>query len=179
MNNNMLKGEKVYLRRLEQHDLDSTINWINNPEIFITMGLWGPRTQIEQQRWYERIAVSHTNIVFALCLSDTDQHIGNMSLFDIDLRNRNAGLTIIIPNEKFQGKGFGYEAVYLLCEYGFDYLNLNKIYCKTDNPHASKMYNKLGFVHEGTLRKQAYRFGKYVDKLIYGILRTEFVKIKY
>jgi RimJ/RimL family protein N-acetyltransferase len=98
-----------------------------------------------------------------------------LSLFDIDLRNSNAGLTIIIPDENEQGKGYGTESVKILCDYAFRFLGLNKVYCKTDNPYASKMYERIGFMHEGTLRKQSYRYGEYVDKLCFGLLRVEFV----
>lgn len=170
----MLQGEMVYLRRLESGDLEKTLQRVNDPEIFITMGLWGPRTKNEQNDWFEAVSRSKTNLVFALCLTDSHEHIGNLSLFDIDMRNRNAGLTIIIPDQKQQGKGYGPESVKLLCDYAFRFLNLEKVYCKTDNPNASKMYERIGFVHEGTLRKHGYRYGKYIDKLNYGLLRSEF-----
>lgn len=171
----MLHGKKVYLRRLEAEDLPRTLKWVNDPEMFITMGLWGPRTSNEQKDWYENVSRSKTNLVFALCLTDSHEHIGNLSLFDIDMRNRNAGLTIIIPDQENQGKGYGPESVSLLCDYAFRFLNLEKVYCKTDNPNASKMYERIGFVHEGTLRKQAFRYGEYIDKLCYGLLRGEFI----
>jgi RimJ/RimL family protein N-acetyltransferase len=171
---NMLRGSKVLLRRLDEGDLERCLTWVNDPEIFITMGLWGPRTAVEQREWFKSISCSRTNIIFALCLADSGEHVGNVSLFDIDYRSRNAGLTIIIPDQALQGKGLGSEAIRLLCEYAFDFLNLNKIYCKTDNPSASKLYLRLGFAQEGILREQVFRYGKYVDKYMYGLLANEF-----
>ena len=173
------QGHAVYLRRLEQSDLERTLRWVNQPEIFVMMGVFGPRTSVAQQRWYEEVAVSQTNLVFAVCLLDGGEHIGNVSLFDIDFRNRNAGLTIALPDRAHQGEGLGREAVGLLCRYGFDYLNLHRIYCKTDNVHAGKMYERLGFVREGVLRQQAFRFGEFVDKVVYGVLRNEFHEAKH
>ena len=169
-----LRGLNVHLRRLEPTDLEQTLQWVNEPEIFVLMGVFGPRTSIAQQHWYEEVSVSQTNLVFAVCLQDGGEHVGNASIFDIDLRNRNAGLTIVLPDRAHQGKGLGREAVGLLCRYGFDYLNLHRIYCKTDSVYAGKMYERLGFVREGVLRQQAFRFGEFVDKVVYGVLRDEF-----
>lgn len=173
----LLRGRNVYLRRLEPTDLEQTLQWVNEPEIFVLMGVFGPRTSVAQQRWYEEVSLSQTNLVFAVCLQDGDEHIGNASIFDIDLRNRNAGLTVALPDRAHQGKGLGREAVDLLCCYGFDYLNLHRIYCKTDNVHAGKMYERLGFVCEGVLRQQTFRFGEFVDKVMYGVLQNEFREV--
>jgi RimJ/RimL family protein N-acetyltransferase len=115
--------------------------------------------------------------VFALCLASDDTHIGNLSLFNVNYINRNAGLTIFIADETHRGNGYGTNSVQLLCAYGFDYLNLHRIYCKTNNPVAGKMYEKLGFNHEGVLREQSFRRGKYVDKQLYGLLRGELTRL--
>lgn len=170
----MITGENLFIRRLEKNDLPNVLEWVNDPELFITMGIWGPRTENEQNDWYESISRSKTNIIFALCIKTSKEHIGNVSLFDIDNKNRNGGLTIFIGDKINQGKGFGSEAIELLCRYGFYYLNLHKIYCKTDNEIASKMYTRLGFKLEGTQREQVFRYGKYVKKLLYGLIKNEF-----
>lgn len=170
----MLAGRKIYLRRLEKEDLERSSKWINDPRIFITMGVWGPRNKSEQADWFEGIAKSRTNLIFALCLRETDEHIGNVSLFDVDLRNRNAGMTIFIYDQQFYGKGLGTEAVSILCEYAFNYLNLHKVYCKTNEQAAKRLYERLGFVLEGVQREQAYHNGKYIDKAIYGLLAHDF-----
>lgn len=171
---NMLRGAKVFLRKLEETDLDQSLAWVNDPEIFITMGLWGPRTAAEQREWFKSIATSRKNLIFALCFTDSSEHIGNVSLFDIDYRSRNAGITIFIPDPSLQGKGYGPEALGLLCVYAFDYLNLHKVYAKTDNPHAAKMYERIGFIQEGHAREHVFRYGAYVDKYSYGLIAREY-----
>lgn len=170
----MLRGDEVYLRRLESGDLEHCHSWINDPSIFTIMGVFGPRSYAEQLSWFESLVGSRTNLVFALCRVEDDLHIGNVSLFDIDYISRNAGLTVFIAEEAHRGEGYGTEAVSLLCEYAFGYLNLHKVYCKTDNAVAGKLYESLGFKQEGVLRAQTYRDGAYMDKLLYGVLRSEF-----
>lgn len=174
----MLKGEKIFLRRLEKSDLEKTFRWVNETEIYVTMGIFGPRTTRAQEHWYESIFESKTNLVFAVCRVDDQEHIGNASIFDLDARNRNAGLTIMLPDQENRGKGYGAETVRLMCDYAFDYLNLYKVYCKTDNPVAAKLYKSIGFVQEGVLRDQAYHYGRYIDKLVFGLLKNEYDLVK-
>ena len=53
--------------------------------------------------------------------------IGTVSLEGIDHINRCATLGIFIGNKDFRSKGYGTEAVQLILEYGFKYLNLKNI----------------------------------------------------
>ncbi|MBX3492693.1 MAG: GNAT family N-acetyltransferase [Parvibaculum sp.] len=171
----LLHGGKVFLRRLEESDLERCERWINMPEIYTIMGVFGPRTRTEQEVWYRNISTSRTNLVYAVCLAKDGRHIGNLSLFDVNYMHRNAGVTVFIADEEHRSGGLGLEAVSLACEYAFDYLNMHKLHAKTDNPVAGKLYLKLGFVQEGVLRQQSYYSGKYVDKILFGLLRDEFV----
>jgi len=171
----LLRGENVYLRRLAQDDLSNTLQWINDEDIMIIMGVRGPRNQKIQEEWFDNMNQQDDNIVFAICLNDGNRHVGNISLFDINYIDSNAGLTIFIGEEEHRRKGYGSESLKLSLRYAFDYLNLHKVHCKTnkDNP-AVKMYEKIGFKQEGILREQSYEFGTYLDKIKLGILNKEF-----
>ena len=170
----LLRGDGVFLRPLEEGDLERSHEWFLNPGIYVTMGVYAPRSMEEHRRWYRDLVGSRTNRVFAVCTTVDDVHIGNCSLFDIDHRNANAGLTIFIADEERRGKAFGSEAVSLLCGYALEYLNLHRIAAKTDNPVAARVYERLGFQLEGTLRGSSFQGGRYVDKYLYALLRDEF-----
>jgi RimJ/RimL family protein N-acetyltransferase len=171
----ILRGNNVYLRRLAREDLSNTIEWINDEKIMVIMGVRGPRNQEIQEKWFDNLNQQKKNMVFAICLEDSNLHIGNVSLFDINFIDSNAGLTIFIGDEEQRGKGYGSESLELLLRYAFDYLNLHKVHCKTNsNNYAAELYKKLGFKQEGVLREQSYEFGEYVDKIRFGILSEEF-----
>ena len=57
----------------------------------------------------------------------------------------------------------------------FDAWNLNRVWLRAeaDNVRAHRLYTRLGFTHEATLRDATYRDGEYVDVLVYGLLRTD------
>ena len=89
---------------------------------------------------------------------------------------RSAELGIFIGDEAYRSNGFGAEAIKLILEYGFKYLNLHSI--KLDllsvNERAHKCYLKCGFKDKGVDRDAIYLNGKYYDKLHMDILENEF-----
>ena len=57
-------------------------------------------------------------------------------------------------------------------------MNLRKIYLAVyeNNQNAKKLYEKLGFTLEGTLRKHVMVNNVYYDKYLMGLFKTEFTK---
>ena len=103
---------------------------------------------------------------------------------DIKLDNINwvhqyASLGIMIGDKKSWGRGHGREAVDLLLDYAFRRLNLNKVTLGVYGNHKSaiKSYLKSGFKIEGRIKKLLNYEGKYVDKVVMGILKKEYIKI--
>jgi UDP-4-amino-4,6-dideoxy-N-acetyl-beta-L-altrosamine N-acetyltransferase len=170
----MLADDLIYLRKLEDSDLERTWHWVNRPDIYTTIGILAPVSMTAQRRWFDELDRSKSKIVFAICLRDGDRHVGNVSLDQIDYRHRNARLAIFIAEPGLRGQGIGTRAMRLLIEYAFNLINLNRLYCKTTagNPAVIEFYEKLGFKIEGCLRKHEYIAGQYVDKIILGLVRT-------
>ena len=67
----------------------------------------------------------------------------------------------------------------LILKHGFETLNLNRIFLRVyaNNPRAIRSYEKVGFVHEGTMRQSAYKDGQYIDVVFMSILRSEWQRI--
>lgn len=174
----MLYDDVVYLRKLEETDLDQTWDWMRDSEAFITMGVLGPITKTSQLRWFAELDRSSTKIVFVICLRSENTHVGNVSLDMIDYRHRNARVAICVPDPALHGRGVGSHALRLLMEYAFDYLNLHRLYCKTaaGNDAILRFYQRLGFEVEGCLREHEYVRGRYVDKIMMAVIREEHSK---
>jgi len=64
----------------------------------------------------------------------------------------------------------------LIVQYGFQRLNLHRIYCGTiqGNKGMMKLAAKLKMKEEGKRREAIYKNGSYLDIHEYGILRSEF-----
>ena len=85
-------------------------------------------------------------------------------------------ITVFIGDKEFRNKGYGTEAIKLILEYGFKYLNLKNI--KLDlmefNERALKCYKKCGFKEYGRRRKCKFIDGEYYDTIEMDILKEEF-----
>lgn len=171
-----MKGEKVFLRILEKDDIPRTQKWIIDPEISAIMGYLPVFSLSHQLDWYDKISKAGDRYIFAICLNETNEHIGNIGLGNINWVHRHAMFNIFFAEKSNHSKGLGTEASRLILDFAFDRLNLNKVYLQTSEKFvaANKMYQKLGFSQDGILREHYYIDGKYEDKIIYSILKSEF-----
>ena len=86
---------------------------------------------------------------------ETWKLIGTYAFDDIDWRIRSAEFGIMIGDKTYWNRGYGTEAVRLLCQHGFNTLNLNRIFLHVfeNNPRAIRAYEKAGFILEGRERQ--------------------------
>jgi RimJ/RimL family protein N-acetyltransferase len=170
-----MKGKDVYLRIIEESDIPTTSKWINDYEISDIMGYLPVKSLAEQLNWFKSNLGNNSKYIFAIC-TNNNEHIGNIGLGNIDYVNRHCMFNIFISNGVNRSKGIGTQSTQLLLEFAFNRLNMNKVYLRTSERfiEANKMYLKLGFKKEGVLREHYYTNGKYEDKIMYSLLKSEF-----
>ncbi len=124
---------------------------------------------------------SEENTVFVVCDIKSGKPIGLVGLYEIDGTARKAEMRIIIGDKNYWGKGYGTELTELITFYGFDRLNLNRVYLgvTSENAGACKAYEKAGYVYEGTLKDDIYRNSSYYDSIRMAILREDYYKKYY
>jgi ribosomal-protein-alanine N-acetyltransferase len=73
------------------------------------------------------------------------------------------------------GNGYATEAARALVRYGFEVLQLHRIYAShsSNNPASGKVLLKLGMKHEGRMRQHLVKWGEYQDLEFYGMLKDE------
>lgn len=173
-----ITGDRVSLRGLEREDLKGNMfNWANDSEVtyYMWTGLKPNSTEALEQE-YEQLIHSKNDVAFALVDKETSTHIGNVGLYSINWVYRSAEYRILIGEKDYWNKGYGKEAADLTIQYGFDKLNLNKIWLgvNAEQENAVKSYQNAGFVREGILRQEIYRNGKYYDAIRMSVLREEY-----
>jgi ribosomal-protein-alanine N-acetyltransferase len=86
----------------------------------------------------------------------------------------------LIGEREYWGKGIMFETYSLLINHAFNILNLNKIIAAAPivNVQSIVTLKKLGFSNEATFREQFFIDGKYIDLLVFGLLRSEFMANK-
>ena len=175
-----LSGKDIYLRGLVEADAQGPYpTWFNDTEVcrgnshhVFPHSAEGALLYIRQTRGTDR------RLILAIIRREDEAHIGNITLDSINYINRTAELTIIIGDKTAWGKGYGREAARLICGHGFSTLNLNRIAAGTfeDNEGFRKIAAYLGMLEEGRRRQGAYKDGRYVDVIEYGLLRDEFLR---
>ena len=173
----MIYGEKTRLRRIEREDIPTFVRWFSDPEVREYLMINRPISTAEEEKWFERKLVEEDSEIFAIETAD-GTHIGNIELMDIDSHHRHAELGIVIGEKAYWGQGYGSDAIHTLLHFGFQEMNLHRIYLRVyeDNARGIRAYEKCGFRHEGRLREANFRQGKYHDELVMGILMHEFAK---
>jgi RimJ/RimL family protein N-acetyltransferase len=109
-----------------------------------------------------------------LTISRDGEVIGYAGLTVEDKIDRRAEVYIYLLDEQ-QGNGYGPEALYRILQYGFEELNLHKVSGEafSHNRPSQRMFEKLGFQHEGTFREERFKQGQYRDVERYGLLRAD------
>ena len=175
-----LKGQRLYLRLLEESDLEEEyISWLNDHEVtrYLETGKF-PSTPEEIRDYLARFQDSKTDLIFAIVDRESEQHIGNVTLNRINWTHRTADTGLMIGRKAFWGKGHAFETWSLIIEYAFQRLGLRKITAGAvvDNGAAVATLEKLGFKVEGTRRQQFLVDGDYRDAVLMGLFREEFHK---
>lgn len=106
------------------------------------------------------------------------EHIGEAQLA-IDEPLGDAQISILIGRKDLWHHGFGTAATLALLDHIFNKLGLYRAWVDVPeyNTHAREMFEHVGFVHEGTLRKSRPHRGARFDSVIMGMLRSEYESI--
>ena len=169
-------GNKVLLRAVEIEDSNQLHIWANDPDLQYLLGGWHfPTNMNDQKKWFENLSCNSNNQRF-IVLNEDNIVIGMANLLNINLKDGNAEHGLLL-DKNFQGKGYGTSIVLAIMNYVFNELRLKRLETTIieNNVSSVNLFIKLGWKKEGTLRNWYYRKGKFINKLIFGILKEEFL----
>ena len=151
------------IRRAELSDAEALHRVYSSPHV-IRGTLQLPFPSIEN--WRKRLAdVPDGSFNLVACAGD--EVIGQLGLhtFPNIPRRRHVGQIGMGVRDDWQGKGAGSALMQAMLELADKWLNLSRIELEvyTDNEPAIRLYQKFGFVIEGTHQRFAFRDGEYVD----------------
>lgn len=173
----MFENELIKLRKLSPGDCGIYHTWRNDPAVMCsTSPALDLYTAEETEKYISAIAAQPNAKGYMIEHKESGRTVGIVSLIRIDSKNRCAELIIDIGEKDMWGKGIGTAAVTLILQFAFDELNLHRVFLQVFafNEHAIKLYEKMGFTHEGRLRHALYRTGNWHDIVVMGILKPEY-----
>ena len=182
VNFDKIVGQKILLRKLNLSDADSITKHINDKSVARwTLSVPYPYRKeyaVDFIRSRKTGLKNKTNYTFGIAEVADNSIIGCIDLDDIDWEDKKAEIGYWISG-KFRRRGYMTEAVNLVLDFGFKKLGLHKIYARVfkSNYASMKVLERNRFKFEGTLRHEAYKNGRWIDELYYGLLKSEFRKL--
>ena len=174
----MLTNNDFTLRLIEEEDLPWIKHLRENPDINKYLGSFCLLNDFTQRTWFNSLQNSRSKcyMIFSKTNGLSNEKIGMVRITEIDLINK----LICVGGDiapKHRGNGYAKEMFKLIFKYGFNYMNMNRLYLYVleDNNVAKALYKKMGFTHEGTQREAIFSDGKYKDYEMMSILKREYI----
>ena len=178
----MIKGKIVGLRAIEEADLIFLRDWRNLTEFRKNFREVRELSMLDQSEWLQSLQKSkNINYMFTIIDLNNNKPIGACGLLYINWLIRSADFSFYIGKDELyiDNKGLALEAAQLLIKYGFENLNLNKIWMELyefDNSKLDFFINDFDFIIDGSLRDNCYENGQYWDSKIISLLRSDYIK---
>lgn len=173
----IVHGRTTYLRAAERDDIPTFLRWINDLRTSRFLAVRSPVSTPMEERFFDQMleAQGKTAWFFVICRLEDDRPVGAIDLRPMDLTAGSSGLGVMIGDPDDTGRGYGSDGIASLVDFGFGQLRLERIWLDVFdfNERARRVYERLGFVHEGTLRHALFRDGRYVDVHRMAVLRDE------
>ena len=159
-----------------KEDAEGLYAWASNPNVGPNAG-WSPHASVEDSAKIIREMFIPGGDGFAIRLKDTDEIIGNISVYEDTAREGVKSMELgYALAEKCWGKGYMTEAAKALMKYAFEKYDLVIMAIRTSevNRRSQRVIEKCGFKYEGTIRKAYHIYtGQDRDSRFYSITREE------
>jgi RimJ/RimL family protein N-acetyltransferase len=177
-----IRLEPVSLKHLKK-----MVEWRNKPRVYESFFSKAPTSVEQQLEWINTHSDVRSEKNFIILLEEvvdlgippavgTIRYLGAISLYDIDYINKRAEFgRFYIGENDCLGKGYGKETLRVLLDYGFNVLNLNKIYADvfSTNYKIIELYKEFKFVVEALLVKHYFVGGEFIDVTRMSVFRSD------
>lgn len=174
-----LETPRLRLRKLLMTDSQDIYEYSKDPLVAKHV-LWDPHRSVAESRSYirymQRKYRTDEAYSWGIELKAEKRIIGTIGFMWIQTQNNAAEVGYSL-SRMYWNQGIMTEALSKLLEYGFRTLNLNRIEAQheTDNPASGAVMRHCGMRQEGVLRSRIINKGKYVDMVLYAVLRREYL----
>jgi RimJ/RimL family protein N-acetyltransferase len=167
----MIKGRITGLRALETEDLILLRDWRNIQSFRRNFREHKELNMANQNAWYSRTIASPNDYMFIIERLSDNTPIGACGLLYVNWILRSADFSFYIGLDELyiDNDGLALDSARLLIDYGFNNLNLNKIWMELyefDTAKIEFFTKQLGFVVDGKLRQNCFEDGRYFDSYI-------------
>jgi len=174
-----IEGENITLTPVNSEHAAIYAKWQSLQNVRIYSRNIMPKTVEEIKKWLEPTeGRTKKDISFEIWQKKDVKLIGDCGVNDINWYDMKAFLGLMIGESEYWGQNICTEATELLVEYGFNELNLNKLYALIFSPNKGsyKCVEKNGFIREAIFKKDVFIEGEFVDTYCYSLLKEDWLK---
>jgi RimJ/RimL family protein N-acetyltransferase len=177
----ILQTARLELREILENDCAEVHEFGSDPMVARFMN-WGPNTEDDTHRFIQRSIGYQSekprmHYSLAIVVRDLSRLIGSCGVYLSNIENREGYIGYCL-NRQFWGQGYATETARALLEFGFNKLNLHRIFatCDPANMVSAHVLEKIGLKYEGHFRENVYCKGEWHDELYYAILEKDWKK---
>lgn len=172
-----LESDRLLLRPIRPGDEEQIVEYANYEENW-------RYTLLELYPYYPEMARDFVaqsvrgwevgdRLIFGIVLRSEGRLVGAVDLRTMSDRCSDIGYMIEPPH---WGKGIVPEAVRMVLGYAFGTMGVHRVQAAIfeENPRSMRVLEKCGFKREGVERERYFRFGRWMDAVLYSILEHEY-----
>ncbi|WP_245984008.1 GNAT family N-acetyltransferase [Gillisia mitskevichiae] len=162
----MRSASRIELRSIIDSDQENIFFGLSNPDVIKYYGISFNTFEAtrEQMIWFQNLEKNGTGKWWTIYSSITGEFLGAAGFNDLNKELKKAEIGFWLLPE-FWGKGYMQEAMPLICDYGFNELELIRIegIVESENLNCKRAIEKLGFTLESTSRDSELKKGKLIS----------------
>lgn len=171
-------GEKVRLRAVVPEDWQIFQAWDEDTEVArLCYEIPFPRSPENTRRFAEvQASAEPRDDAFRWIIENrTGTPVGNLNSHSCSRRHGTFSYGLAIMREHWR-QGYATEAIQIVLEFFFNQLGYQKatVNIYGFNTASIRLHERLGFQHEGCLRRMIFSNGAYHDEIILGLTAEEF-----
>ena len=163
----MIESKNLFLKSFTTKDItDDYVAWLNNKYITKYSNQKFLKHSKKTCQEYLKSFANSSNLFFSINRKIDKKKIGTMTAYISKFHNT-ADIGILIGDKDVWGKGFGYEAWYIFCEYLFNDKKIRKITAGTvkSNRGMINVIKKYKMSLDGIRKRQLIFNGKFEDEI--------------
>lgn len=166
---------EVKIRSWRMEDASDIAVAINNKKVLDNLrdGIPYPYNKEHAEAFIYSMLIADKKSVYAWAITADDKAVGSIGIFrkdNIHFRTAEMGYYI---GEAYWGRGIGTKAVQEACAYVFNNTDIVRIFAEpfSYNTASCRVLEKASFTYEGTMRKNAFKNGQFLDMKLYALLK--------
>lgn len=176
----MILGKYTGLRAVEKSDLEFLKEWRNKESFRKNFREVRELSSYNQEKWYDKLHQSPNDYMFTIVDLQSGKPIGAAGLLYINWIIRAADFSFYIgEGDSYIDDKFAPDAVNSLLNYGYNVLNLNKVWMELYSFDTSKLdffTKEFNFQVDGKFRQNTFYEGKYHDSFLLSLMADEYRK---